>query len=115
MWFKLHWCKQEAALPSQTLRIKLKAFDKEPVKDACEKITDTANKTGAQYAGPVMLPTRIRRYCVLRSPFVDKDAKDHYEIRTHSRLVDIKNPSASTVDSLMSLDLPAGVSVEIKL
>lgn len=97
------------------MRIKLKAFDKEPVKQACDKITDTATRTGAHFAGPVMLPTHIRRYCVLRSPFVHKDAKDHYEIRTHSRLIDIKNPSAATVDSLMSLDLPAGVSVSVQL
>lgn len=103
------------AVVQQELRIRLRSFTLEPLKQACRKITDAAEETGAQYSGPVMLPVKKRVYTVLRSPFVDKDAKDHYEVRTHNRLIDIKNPTARTVDSLMSLDLPAGVGVEVKL
>mgnify|MGYP002476456529 FL=1 len=71
-------------------------------------------RTGAEVAGPVPLPTRTRRFCVLRSPFTDKDSREHFEIRTHNRLIDIQAPTKSTIDSLMHLDLPTGVDNEIK-
>lgn len=97
------------------IRIKLKAYDVELLKESVTEIIGAATTTGAAVSGPVPLPTRIRRYCVLRSPHVNKDSREHFEIRTHSRLLDIKNPSAQTIDKLMQLDLPSGVDVEVKL
>lgn len=96
------------------IRIKLRAFDHHSLDTSATKIVDTVKRTGAKVAGPVPLPTRIRRFCVLRSPFVYKDSREHFEIRTHNRLIDIKAPTKSTIDSLMHLDLPTGVDIEIK-
>ena len=96
------------------IRIKLRAFDHRSLDSSAVKIVDTVKRTGAKVAGPVPLPTRIRRYCVLRSPFVNKDSREHFEIRTHNRLIDIKSPTKNTIDSLMHLDLPTGVDIEIK-
>ncbi len=96
------------------IRIKLRAFDHRSLDSSATKIVDTVRRTGANVAGPVPLPTRIRRFCVLRGPFVDKDSREHFEIRTHSRLIDIKAPTRSTIDSLMHLDLPTGIDIEIK-
>ena len=79
------------------------------------QIVDTAQRTGATITGPVPLPTEKNVYCVIRSPFKDKDSREHFEVRTHKRLIDIHNPTPKTVDSLMRLDLPAGVDIEIKL
>ena len=79
------------------------------------EIVDTAKRTGARVAGPVPLPTHISRYCVLRSPHVDKNSREHFEVRTHKRLVDILEPTQQTIDALMKLDLASGVEVEIKL
>ena len=79
------------------------------------KIVDTAKRVGAALSGPVPLPTRIERFCVLRSPHVDKKSREHFEIRTHKRLIDILDPPKETVDALMQLDLPAGVDIEIKV
>jgi small subunit ribosomal protein S10 len=96
------------------IRIRLRAFDHRSLDSSASKIVDTVKRTGAKVAGPVPLPTRIRRFCVLRSPFVNKDSREHFEIRTHNRLIDIKAPTKSTIDSLMHLDLPTGVDIEIK-
>jgi small subunit ribosomal protein S10 len=101
-------------MASPRIRIKLRAFDHRSLDSSATKIVDTVRRTGANVAGPVPLPTRIRRFCVLRGPFVDKDSREHFEIRTHSRLIDIKAPTRSTIDSLMHLDLPTGIDIEIK-
>ncbi len=97
------------------IRIRLRAFDHRLLDQSTREIVDTAKRTGAQVAGPIPLPTRISRYTVNRSPHVDKKSRDQFEIRTHKRLLDILNPTQSTVDTLMRLDLPAGVDVEIKV
>lgn len=85
------------------------------IEDSCKQIMDAARNTNAKTMGPVPLPTKKRVYCVLKSPHVNKDARFHFEIRTHQRLIDILYPTAQTIDSLMQLDLPAGVDVEVKL
>lgn len=97
------------------IRIKLKSFDHRLLDKSSGEIVETAKRTGARIAGPVPLPTRINRYCVLRSPHVDKNAREHFEIRTHKRLVYILEPTQQTIDALMKLDLASGVEVEIKL
>ena len=97
------------------IRIRLRAFDHRLLDQSTRENVDTAKRTGAQVAGPIPLPTRISKYTVNRSPHVDKKSRDQFEIRTHKRLLDILNPTQSTVDTLMRLDLPAGVDVEIKV
>ncbi|MEL7623963.1 MAG: 30S ribosomal protein S10 [Clostridiales bacterium] len=99
----------------QKIRIRLKAFDHKILDASAEKIVDTAKRTGASVAGPVPLPTERNLYTILRSPHVNKDSREQFEMRTHKRLIDIIDPTPKTVDSLMSLDLPAGVDIEIKL
>ena len=99
----------------QKIRIRLKAYDHEVIDQSARKIVDTANRTGAKVAGPVPLPTERSVYCVIRSPHKDKDSREHFEMRTHKRLIDILDPTPKTVDSLMRLELPAGVHIEIKL
>jgi len=96
------------------LRLRLKAFDHRLVDQSAREIVETARRTGARVHGPIPLPTRKELYTVLISPHVDKDARDQYEIRTHKRVIDIVNPSEKTVDALMKLDLPAGISVQLK-
>jgi ribosomal protein S10 len=100
---------------NQKIRIRLKGYDHEIVDQSAKLIVDTAQKTGARVAGPIPLPTRRNVYTVIRSPHKDKDSREEFEMRTHKRLIDIVDPSPSTVDSLMRLDLPAGVDIEIKL
>jgi small subunit ribosomal protein S10 len=100
---------------SQKIRIKLKAYDHKLLDQSAQEIVDTAKRTGARVAGPIPLPTNISRYCVLRSPHIDKKSREQFEIRTHKRLLDILDPTQQTVDALMKLDLSAGVDVEIKL
>ena len=97
------------------IRIKLKSFDHKLLDRSASEIVETAKRTGARVAGPVPLPTDISRYCVLRSPHVDKNSREHFEVRTHKRLVDILEPTQQTIDALMKLDLASGVVVEIKL
>ncbi len=97
------------------IRIRLKAYDHEVIDQSARKIVDTATRTGAKVAGPVPLPTERSVYCVIRSPHKDKDSREHFEMRTHKRLIDILDPTPKTVDSLMRLELPAGVHIEIKL
>ena len=97
------------------IRIRLKAYDTSAIESAAKEIVDTATRTGASVAGPVPLPTEKNIYCVIRSPFKDKDSREHFEMRIHKRLLDILDPSNKTVDSLQRLDLPAGVDIEIRL
>ena len=104
-----------AAIAAQKIRIRLKAYDHDAIDRAAREIVDTAERTGATVSGPVPLPTERNIYCVIRSPFKDKDSREHFEIRTHKRLLDIVDPTPQTVDALMKLDLAAGVDVEIKL
>ncbi len=99
----------------QKVRIILKAFDHKMLDLSAGQIVETAERTGARIAGPVPLPTHIRRFCVIRSPHVDKDSREHFEIRTHQRLIDILEPTSKTIDSLTRLNLPAGVDISIKL
>ncbi len=100
---------------NQRIRIRLKAYDHKLLDQSTNEIVMTAKKTGARVAGPIPLPTKINRYTVLRSPHVDKKSREQFEIRVHKRLIDILEPTQQTVDSLMKLDLSAGVDVEIKL
>ncbi len=102
-------------MAQQKIRIRLKAYDHELVDKSARSIVETAERTGAKISGPVPLPTEKNVYCVIRSPFKDKDSREHFEIRTHKRLIDIHQPTPKTVDSLMRMDLPAGVDIEIKL
>lgn len=97
------------------IRIRLKAFDHRVLDDSVRKIVDTAERTGAAVVGPVPLPTRIEKFTVTRSPFIDKDSREQFEIRTHKRLIDVIEPGAKTIENLTKLDLPAGVDIEIKL
>ena len=92
----------------------MKAYDYRILDQSTGEIVETAKRTGAQIAGPIPLPTMKNKYCVLRSPHVDKKSREQFEIRTHKRLLDILEPTQQTVDALMKLDLPAGVDVEIK-
>ncbi len=102
-------------MAKEKIRIRLKAYDHEIIDQSAKKIVETVKRTGAKISGPVPLPTDRSLYCVIRGPFVDKDSREHFEMRTHKRLIDIMDPSPKTVDSLMRLDLPAGVDIEIKL
>ena len=99
----------------QTIRIRLRAYDHRVVDRSAREIVETAKRTGATVRGPVPLPVKMERFTVLISPHADKDARDQYELRTHTRLMDILNPTDKTVDALMKLELPAGVDVQIKL
>ena len=99
----------------QRIRIRLKSFDHRLIDQSAREIVETAKRTGSVVRGPIPLPTRKERFTVLISPHVNKDARDQYEIRTHKRLLEIVEPSDKTVDSLMKLDLAAGVDVQIKL
>ncbi len=107
--------KVDGLTESQKIRIRLKAYDHRLLDQSVEEIVDTAKRTGAKIVGPVPLPTVINKYCVLRSPHVDKKSREQFEIRTHKRLIDLLEPTEQTVDALMKLDLSAGVDVEIKL
>lgn len=100
---------------SDRIRIRLKAYDHRILDQSAMRIVDTARRTGAEIAGPVPLPTEINKFCVIRSPFIDKESMEHFEMRTHKRLIDILEPSQKTIDALMRIDLPGGVDIEIKL
>jgi small subunit ribosomal protein S10 len=101
-------------MPRQKIRIKLKAFDHRVLDQSALQIVEAAERTGAAVAGPVPLPTHIEKFCVTRSPFIDKDSREQFEIRTHKRIIDILDPTSKTVDALMRLTLPAGVDIQIK-
>ena len=103
------------AQQGQKIRVCLRSYEHKLVDVSAEKIVEAAKRTDAKVAGPIPLPTKRRIYCVLRSPHVDKKSREHFEIRTHKRIIDIKNPKKETVDALKNLDLPSGVDIEIKL
>lgn len=102
-------------MASQKIRIKLKAYDHSLIDQSAERIVETAKKTGAKVSGPIPLPTERNVITILRAPHKYKDSREQFEMRTHKRLIDILDPTSKTVDSLMRLDLPAGVDIEIKL
>ena len=102
-------------MAKQRLRIRLRAYDHRALDRSVQQIVEAAERTGAVVVGPVPLPTRIERYTVRRSTFIDKDSHEHFEIRTHKRLLDVIDPDPKTIDSLIRLNLPAGVDIEIKL
>tara|TARA_B110000483_G_scaffold193379_1_gene230107 strand:- start:2949 stop:3257 length:309 start_codon:yes stop_codon:yes gene_type:complete len=102
-------------MAGERIRIRLKSFDHNMIDKAAVDIVNTARNTDARIAGPIPLPTKIQKYTVLRSPHVNKTAREQFETRTHKRLIDILDATPQTVDSLMKLDLPAGVEVEIKV
>ncbi len=102
-------------MAGQKIRIRLKAYDHEVIEAAARKIVDTVQRTGARVAGPVPLPTEKNIYCVIRSPHKYKDSREHFEMRTHKRLIDILDPTPRTVDSLMNIDLSANVDISITL
>lgn len=99
----------------QKVRIRLKAFDHKLLDQSAQKIVDTARKNGSKVSGPIPLPTERSVYTILRSPHVNKDSREQFEMRTHKRLIDILDPNPKTIDALMHLDLPSGVDIEIKL
>ena len=101
-------------MAAEKIRIRLKAYDHNLIDQSAEKIVETAKRTGAKVSGPIPLPTRINKITVLRSPHVNKKSREQFEMRTHKRLIDILNPTSDVMDSLMKLELPAGVDVEIK-
>jgi small subunit ribosomal protein S10 len=105
----------EKTMPAQRIRIKLRAYDHKMLDDSLARIVESARRTGAAITGPVLLPTKIRKYTVNKSVYVDKKSREQFEMRVHKRLVDIRDPSSKTVDELMKLDLPAGVYIEIKM
>jgi small subunit ribosomal protein S10 len=97
------------------IRVRLKSYDARVIDSCCQQILDTAIRTGAKVIGPVPLPTQKSTYAVNKSPFIDKDAKDHFEIKVHKRLIDIMSPTDKTIDSLTHLELPAGINIEIRM
>lgn len=97
------------------IRIRIRAYDHKIIDESSRTIVETAKRTGASVRGPVPLPTERRRYTVNRSPFIDKDARDQYEMRVHKRLLDIVDPTPKTIEALTSLSLPAGVNIEVKM
>ncbi|HNZ53386.1 MAG TPA: 30S ribosomal protein S10 [bacterium] len=99
---------------SDKIRIKLKAFDHKILDQSVSEIIETVSRSGARIAGPIPLPTKIHKYCVLRSPHVDKKSREQFEMRIHRRILDILNPTNQTMDELMKTDLSAGVEIEIK-
>lgn len=107
--------KKKSSASVGRIRIKIKAYDHKLIDQSAAQIVETAERTGAQVAGPVPLPTERHRETVIKSPFVNKDSREQFEIRIHKRLVDIKSPTAKTIESLTELNLPGGVDVEIKM
>src|SRR5918997_2182880 len=99
----------------QKIRIRLKAYDHEVIDQSTKKIVETVLRTQATIRGPIPLPTEKHRFTVIRSPFKDKDSREHFEMRVHKRLIDIVEPTAKTIDSLQRIELPAGVDIEIKI
>jgi small subunit ribosomal protein S10 len=99
----------------EKIRIRLKAYDHKVLDQSAQRIVEAAESTGAMIVGPVPLPTKIEKFTVIRSPFIDKDSREQFEIRTHKRLIDVIEPGSKTIDTLMRLNMPAGVDIEIKL
>ena len=107
--------KETRKVQTDKIRIRLKAYDHEVIDTSARKIVETVTRTGAKVAGPVPLPTEKNVYCVIRSPHKYKDSREHFEMRTHKRLIDILEPNQRTIDALMRIDLPGGVHIEIKI
>ena len=107
--------KQTTEVTNGKIRIRLKAYDPQLLEQSAEKIVDTAKKTGAKVSGPIPLPTEKEIVTILRSPHKHKDSREQFEMRTHKRVIDVLNPNQATVDALMSIDMPAGVDIEVKL
>ena len=105
----------KTVVKSEKMRIRLKAYDHVLIDQSAEKIVDTAKRTGAKVSGPIPLPTKKEIVTILRSPHKHKDSREQFEMRTHKRVIDILYPTQTTIDSLMKMDLPAGVEIEIKL
>lgn len=102
-------------MPKGRIRVRLKSYDARVIDSTCQQILDTAIRTGAKVIGPIPLPSQRSVYAVNKSTFIDKNARDHFQIKTHKRLIDIVSPTEKTIDSLTHLELPAGVSVEIRM
>jgi len=102
-------------MAKQKVRIKIKGFDHKIVDQSAEQIVDAVERTGATVVGPIPLPTHIQKFSVIRSPFIDKDSQEQFEIRTHKRLIDITETSSKTIDALAKLNLPSGVEIDIKI
>jgi len=102
-------------MPKQNIRIRLKGYDHRILDQAASQIVGAVEATGAVVSGPVPLPTHIQKFSVIRSPFIDKDSQEQFEIRTHKRLIDIMETSSKTIDALTKLSLPSGVDIDIKL
>ena len=103
-----------ASATQNKIRIRLKAYDTQAIETAAKEIVETASRTGATVTGPVPLPTEKNVYCVIRSPFKDKDSREHFEIRTHKRLIDITEPTSKTVNAISNVTMPAGVHITVK-
>jgi len=102
-------------MPKQKIRIKMKGFDHRLIDQSAAQIVDAVERTGAVVVGPVPLPTHIKKYSVIRSPFIDKDSQEQFEVRTHKRIIDIMETTSKTIDSLTRLTIPSGVEIDIKL
>jgi len=102
-------------MQKQKIRIRLKSYEISLLNESCEKIIDTSSRTESLTMGPIPLPTRRKIYCVLRSPHVNKDSREHFEVRIHKRIIDVYDPSSKTIDSLMKLDLPSGIDIDVRL
>ena len=102
-------------MAKQKIRIRLKAYDHRVLDQSAKRIVETAERTGARVIGPVPLPTRIEKFTVIRGAFIDKNSQEHFEIRTHKRLTDVLDPDSTTIDTLMRLNLPAGVDIEVTI
>ncbi|OGH09052.1 MAG: 30S ribosomal protein S10 [Candidatus Levybacteria bacterium RBG_16_35_6] len=102
-------------MPKGRIRVRLKSYDARVIDQSCQQILDTAIRTGAKVVGPIPLPSKRTVYAVNKSPFIDKNARDHFQMKTHKRLIDIISPTDKTIDSLTHLELPAGVNIEIKI
>ncbi len=102
-------------MPKGRIRVKLKSYDARIIDSTCQQIIDTAIRTGAKVVGPIPLPSKRSIFVVNKSPFIDKDAREHFQLKTHKRLIDINSPTESTIENLIHLDLPSGVNVEIKM
>lgn len=100
---------------NKKVRIKLKTYDVKLLNLSCKSIIDSINRTEALVVGPISMPMRRRIYCLLRSPHVDKDSREHFEIRIHTKLIDVYQPSTQTIDALMKLNIPSGVDIEVKI
>jgi len=102
-------------MPKGRIRIKMRSYDYRIIDETCQKLVDTAVRTGASVMGPIPLPTKVEVFVVNKSTFIDKNSREHFGLKTHKRLIDILNPTNQTIDSLMHLELPAGVEVEVKM